>query len=90
MKRIVVITLLILFTLMLAGCAPAESAPQDGGYITGATLNTSAAGENEVTRYEVQPGKESLGVDFRSTFISGSAASASSNACTKVFAVRRV
>ncbi len=74
MKRIVAITLLILFTLMLAGCAPAESAPRDGGYITGATLNTSAAGENEVTRYEVQPGKESLGVDFRSTFISGSAA----------------
>lgn len=74
MKRnITLIISAIFIMLLLTGCTPESNIPQDGGYITGATLNATTAGENEVTRVEVVPGKEDLAIDFRSTIISGSA-----------------
>ncbi len=74
MKRnITLIISALLFIFLLTGCAPESSTPQDGGYITGATLNATAAGENEITRVEIVPGKEELGIDFRCTILTGSA-----------------
>jgi uncharacterized membrane protein YhfC len=73
MKNKLLFTIISLIILVLtAGCAVEEPAAPSGGYVTGATLNETTPGSNDIFLAKVEDGSSSIGLDVRGTLASGS------------------